>query len=631
MGEFWLGAGPGQGVRVDNNVASSIAAVVGRPVVASEAYTAGPGEARWQNHPWTLKPLGDAAFCAGVNQFVFHTFAHQPYEVPGPGFTFFRWGLNFNRANTWWDHGGPEWMEYLARCQFMLRQGRPAADVLWFVGEDVPNRIGERGELSPPLPEGYDFHGADATALMEARVEDGRLRLPSGIRYRVLLLPDLPTMRPRIAERVRALLDSGAVVVAPRLPVRGPSLRDRGAGDARVRRALGDLAAASGPTDLQVGRGRLMVGLRFEEVFSRLGLPPALEWHAHCPDAAVRWTHRRVDGWNADLYFICHQRQVVEEIEVIYRDAAADPEWWDPASGEVRRLAGRRRLPDGRFRLRLRLYPWESGFLMFRRSTGGQTPAVEWEMREGESLSANDASTPPPHVELERTADGRLIARRWSSRPVEVRVRDGAPRPLKAVPPPPVPVAGPWQVRFLDERGAPDAIRIERLTCWTEHPDPGVRHYSGPAVYEVRFELPAGALVAGREWHLDLGRVEVIAPPILNERPLASLWKPPYRLRVDPHLNAGENLLRVRVTNLWPNRMIGDASLPNDVEWRATGPGEWMPAAWPDWMVRGARRESGRVTFCTRGRVYGCGDPLLPSGLLGPVFLRAAGIEEIQP
>ena len=146
MGEFWLNTGAGQGVRVDNKVAASTAHITGGRIVASESYTASAPFAKWQNHPYSLKPLGDRAYCAGVNRFVFHTFAHQPYEVTGPGFTMAVWGLNCNRANTWWEPGRA-WMRYLARCNHLLQEGRFVADVLWFIGEDVPNRIGWRDEL----------------------------------------------------------------------------------------------------------------------------------------------------------------------------------------------------------------------------------------------------------------------------------------------------------------------------------------------------------------------------------------------------------------------------------------------------------------------------------------------------
>ncbi|MCX6902912.1 MAG: glycosyl hydrolase, partial [Verrucomicrobia bacterium] len=257
MGEFWLNTGAGQGVRVDNKVASSLAHTVGRKIAASEAYTSGGEAAGWNNHPFVLKPLGDRAFCSGVNRFVFHTFAHQPYRANGPGFTFASWGLNFNRGNTWWDASRP-WMEYLTRCNYLLQEGRSVADVLWFVGDDVPNRIGWREELHPVLPLGYDFDGCDARAVLEARVQNGRIVLPSGTEYRVLHLPDLGTMRPAVLKKIRELVSAGAVILGPR-PLQSPSLRDLGEGDQTVRRISEELggAVAPGSVDRAVGQGRV--------------------------------------------------------------------------------------------------------------------------------------------------------------------------------------------------------------------------------------------------------------------------------------------------------------------------------------------------------------------------------------
>ena len=274
MGEFWIDAGPGQGVRVDNKVASSIAHVAGKKVVASESYTSSPAAARWQHHPFSLKPDGDRAFCAGVNQFVFHTFAHQPYEAVGPGFTFFYWGLNFNRGNTWWPVADV-WMSYLARCNTLLRQGQQVCDVLWFVGEDVPNRIAWRDELKPALPAGHDFDGCDVTALRQARAEQGQIVLPSGASYRILLLPDLQTLRPAVAKKVRELAEAGVTIVAPRRPTQSPSLADLGAGDVDVRNAVS--ALWDGQLARPPFKGRLFAGTTFETVFSELALAPDFE------------------------------------------------------------------------------------------------------------------------------------------------------------------------------------------------------------------------------------------------------------------------------------------------------------------------------------------------------------------
>ena len=387
MGEFWLDSGPGQGVRVDNKVASSIAHTTGKRIVASEAYTASPQAARWQNHPFTLKPLGDRAFCAGVNQFVFHTFAHQPYRATGPGFTFASWGLNFNRANTWWDTGRA-WMEYLTRCNYLLREGHSVADVLFFVGEDVPNRIAWRDELRPVLPAGYDFDGCDAQALREARVEKGRIVLPSGTEYRVLLLPNLSTMRPEVLKKVGELAAAGATVLGPR-PQQSPSLRDIGEGDQTVRKLAEEL-----------WNGRVFSGVSFEELFQRIGLPPDFEWRAAAPDAEVLYVHRRVG--EAEVYFLSNQKNRFEDVTATFRVPDRAPELLDPATGAMTR-PGVFRSEGGRMTVPLRLEPFGSVFVVFReplparhvvavesdaaglRRTRGDSRAESWSRRRARS------------------------------------------------------------------------------------------------------------------------------------------------------------------------------------------------------------------------------------------------------
>jgi hypothetical protein len=104
---------------------------------------------------------------------------------------------------------------------------------------------------------------------------------------------------------------------------------------------------------------------------------------------------------------------------------------------------------------------------------------------------------------------------------------------------------------------------------------------------------------------------------LVNGRNLGVWWKPPFRAGIADAAIQGRNELEVRVTNLWPNRMIGDEQFPDDVTWMDNG---MYPAAWPDWLTRGTKRASPRITFSTR-RTFNKGDPLLPSGLLGPVWL----------
>ena len=154
-------------------------------------------------------------------------------------------------------------------------------------------------------------------------------------------------------------------------------------------------------------------------------------------------------------------------------------------------------------------------------------------------------------------------------------------------------LTGPWNVQFTPGWGAPEQITIPKLISWTDHSDPGIQHYSGPAIYTKDFELPV--LPSGERIILDLGKVAVLASVKLNGHNLGVVWKEPYALDVTGALKPGRNTLDVRVVNTWVNRLIADAGLP----------------------------DGKRLTWTT-DNPYHPTDPLLPSGLLGPVYLRSS-------
>jgi hypothetical protein len=164
-----------------------------------------------------------------------------------------------------------------------------------------------------------------------------------------------------------------------------------------------------------------------------------------------------------------------------------------------------------------------------------------------------------------------------------------------------------------------------------------VRYFSGTATYARTLKVPAAALGEGRRVYLDLGRVEVIARVRVNGRDVGSVWKAPFRLDVTDAVQAGDNRIEVEVTDLWPNRLIGDENLPAendyvDSEWAIgerpdpqTGGLKTLYAGkivkLPDWYVRGLPKPAGgRITFST-WRFFEKDEPLLDSGLLGPVRL----------
>jgi hypothetical protein len=175
---------------------------------------------------------------------------------------------------------------------------------------------------------------------------------------------------------------------------------------------------------------------------------------------------------------------------------------------------------------------------------------------------------------------------------------------------------GPWILRFPPNWGAPAEVTLESLSSWTDHADTGVRYFSGTAEYQRDFDIPADLLGSDKILMLDLGSVKYIAAVSLNGQDLGTWWKPPFAADISTVAKPGKNSLRVRITNLWTNRLIGDEQLPADVEWNGKPLKEW-----PAWLRDGAPRSSGRYTFTTWHH-YTRDSQLVESGLIGPVMLR---------
>ena len=199
--------------------------------------------------------------------------------------------------------------------------------------------------------------------------------------------------------------------------------------------------------------------------------------------------------------------------------------------------------------------------------------------------------------------------------------------------PAPQDVAGPWAVSFQPGRGAPEHAELKTLASWTANADAGIKYFSGTATYEKDFELPREFVEASakdtRPMMLDLGEVRVIAEVTLNGKKLPTLWKAPYALDISSAVAAGHNHLTVKVTNLWANRLIGDEQFAEDTQWARGTPSPLK--AWPEWFAPVAasadatlknRPVKERLTFTT-WKHWQKDSPLMDSGLLGPVVVRA--------
>ncbi len=271
----------------------------------------------------------------------------------------------------------------------------------------------------------------------------------------------------------------------------------------------------------------------------------------------------------------------------------------DPAYGVVKTLDGLYEIDGDRFPLHgldpdtLKLYLPE-----------GETPGATLRRGAGEALV------------LETAQAGRYDIAFASGRTTGVTVPEV---------PPAMSVTGPWSLRFPEGWGAPEAVTLDRLVSWSDHGDPGVRHFSGTGTYRSTFVMPGPFPGRQVRRYLDLGDVRVMARVTLNGRDLGILWKPPFRVEVTDVLKAGENTLEIAVTNLWVNRMIGDEGLPEDSARNQNG----TLKEWPAWLKEGKPGPTGRFTFTT-WRLWGKNDKPQPSGLLGPVVVTAERVMEID-
>jgi (4-O-methyl)-D-glucuronate---lignin esterase len=603
MGEFW----PHEGTpRVDGKAAASVAHIYGKPIAGAESFTGAGPFATWRSHPYRLKQIGDEAFCLGINHFVIHYYVHQAYEGFRPGFAMGPWGIHLDRMNTWWQQSEP-WFDYLARCQHMLRQGQFVADVLYFPGEGAPHYFGKRPSLTVPLPAGYDYDGCDReTLLHRLSIEDGRLVVPSGMSYRYLMLADDQTMTPELAHRVRELVEAGAKVIGPK-PIESPSLQDHPQCDEEVREIA----------DALWGSDRVISGKTFEEIAEADGISADFAFSSPAEKAKLHYIHRRLP--DADLYFVANGNDEAVDAVATFRVADRRPEIWDPQTGEISMPAVFENLGD-RIRLPLHLDRLQSIFVVYRAPLPKDS-MVRVTARPTSPL-AEDAA--PPIVLTKQEGD-QVRAEIFCNGRFDLEYSSGARQSLEVAD---VPAArelrGPWKVHFPAGWDAPEQVEFDELSSWAEHENPGVKYFSGTATYRMVFDGPAESEMAGSQWFLDLGDVQVIAQVRLNGRDQGTYWKPPFRVDLSETLKVGQNNLEIQVTNLWPNRLIGDEQLPDDAQWE----GPYL-RSWPKWFLDHAPRPEPRRKAFAVVKHYNKQSPLLPSGLLGPVTLKAARVVSV--
>ncbi len=488
---------PTFGYNADDRESASVAHIYGQNIAAAESMTSCDSTTAWAWSPGTLKPTADQEFLNGINRFVIHESAHQPLIDKAPGLTLGPCGQWFNRNETWAEQA-IVWTKYLARNSFLLQQGRFAADVIYFYGEDS-NITAEFANASPDVPAGYNFDYINADGLIhDLSVSGGNITTKSGMSYRLLALDryskhmSLPVLR-----ALHKLVEEGAMVAGEK-PVGTPSLSD----DAAEFQKLNDQLFGSGSGVQNVGKGKVYAGQNAEAALKAMSVAPDFDYVKPANGQAVEFVHRKLA--DADLYFVDNRGDSESTLDATFRVSGKVPELWYSETGKTAPVSFK--IADGRTTVPLRFEPWGSVFVVFRKPTTETTHTVP---------KANETQL--------ATVDG------------------------------------PWSLAFQTGRGAPTSpINLEKLISWHESSDNGVKYFSGTGTYTKTIQAPSAWFKKDSTLWIDLGDVKNIAIVTVNGKELGTVWHAPYRVDASAALKPGANEIAVKVINAWVNRLIGD-------------------------------------------------------------------------
>lgn len=549
-----------------NRPAAMTAHTYGKRLAATEAFT--HMQQHWSAYPATLKPRADAAFCDGINHLIWHTFTASPPELGLPGSEYFA-GTHLNPNVTWWPQAGP-FITYLGRNQFMLRQGHFVADVCCYVGDRAylhwDQGTNWSAKSSLRLPKGYSYDLINTEVLLSRlSVKRGDLVLPDGMRYRLLVV-DLD--EPDVSPT--ALRKIFQLAKAGATVVLGQRQPMRAPGLADYPACDAEVRRLAAQLWGDAGPRPSSRAVRRGRIITGTAMKELLEAERIAPDFDGPWdfTHRHTDA--SEIYFVSGSGTA----DCTFRVKGQEPELWDPVTGRIRDAVAWRTTQDGRTAVPLTLPENGAVLVVFRK------PAQ------------------PHHLVSAPAADREIVGRTTAG--VQVRTWDKDQLALD----------GPWTVQFQPGRGAPESAVFSELTAWEKHTDSGIKHFSGSATYRKTFDLTESQ--AQQSIRLHLGEVKVIAQVRLNGQDLGVVWTDPWAVELTGTGKPGRNELEIVVVNTWVNRLIGDAGLPP--EKRIT--------------KSNVSFQSGDRTF----KVYqgfASKDPLMPSGLLGPVRLEFGRLESV--
>lgn len=630
MAAFWMENTPtGSAVPsaiCDIRESASVSHIYGQRLVAAESFSVNGDEGRAYTYcPENMKYIADVGLSAGVNRFVIHESASQPNDQYLPGLQLFRYGQWLHRNETWGEYA---WVltDYLARSSSMLQQGNSVADILLYYGEDL-NITGLYGGQAfsslPQVPDGYNYDFANPTVLRSGiKVENRTLVAPSGARYRVLWLDrNCEVMSLDILKKIKEFADAGVIICGKETKSCAGLKAD-------------DRAFASIVDDIWHSRRKNVFAKGLEDCLRRSGIQPdfratvtspvaepvvrhssptikatggsaghfdklsdqenAVEAPANAPDSYgdFKYVHRTLPD-STQIYWVRNFSGKDSNVELSFRDGGKFAAIFNPENGDV--TDADVKFGNGRSTVSLPLLSADARFVVLsnRPQIKVTIDTVFVNTTDTTMICTSDSTEVHPVDSLVSAGHFDTSAssaqRKLSDQGISLRdQQNSVAEPVEATTI--QTVTSTWQVHFDQKNGGTADEEFPELVSWTRKENPIVKYFSGTAIYKTTVTIDSTQLATSARIFIDLGVVKNIADLSINGTPAGVLWKAPFRTAdIKPLLKEGDNLLEIKITNVWRNRMIGDVQ-----------PGEKHPVT----AIR---------------RFYKSTDKLLPSGLLGPV------------
>lgn len=535
-GEFWNKHPQLELLQIVKGIASA-SHIYNQKYVEAESFTS---VWLWQEGPDELKPLADRAMCEGLNRFVYHTFPHTPPESGYPGWVY-NFGTLINTTNGWWPKSNA-FHNYLARCSYLLQQGNFVGDVAFYYGDRAPNFVPPK-HINASLGFGYDYDVVNTDAILnKMQVRNGRIYLPHGQYYEVLVLPNEIKMNVAILKKLEQMVAAGATVIGPK-PSGSYGFQNVQQNDKLVQTIAGKLWGRCDSINVKennYGKGKIVWGKTIKETLLQKKVSPDVQVNSD----AIDFIHRKAK--DAEIYFIRNTKKETLTEQITFRVNHLKPELWNAETGEVTNIpfyyTGKNEVT-----LLLSLPGNGSCFIVFRSAAG----KVEFN-----KMSAKDFISPPANtganVTYSKKAAITTTNGEWKFGSSHQTVQ--LPEPLL--------LNKPWVLHFEQEHTGIGRDTMAKLIPLNQSANDAIKYYSGNVIYTTSFTIAEDQLDINRRLLLDLGSVKEIAEVTVNGKNIGVCWHAPFQIDITDAVKAGENFLQVEVVNTINNRLVGDAKLP---------------------------------------------------------------------